>query len=123
MKLEQSTEEDLPFIFNSWLKDYRKNVRLPAGIYFSGHHRIIERLLEKSICLTLKEEGVIVAWIVYEPDCLHYLYVKHLYHGFNIEERMLLTTFPKGCECISHNSRTLAALLPLATFNPYRSIV
>jgi hypothetical protein len=116
----QSTEEDLPFIFNSWLKDYRKEVRIPSRLYFAGHHKLIERVLERSQCITLEEEGVIIGWIVYESDCLHYVYAKCIYKDFGVAQQLVKLAFPNGVPMVSHKSVALQKLCGLAICNPYK---
>ena len=51
VRLRTLTEEDKPFIFNSWLKSYRFShfgEKITNTIYFEDHHKIIENILKKA---------------------------------------------------------------------------
>ena len=65
-------ESDVSFIFNTWLKSYRKS-RITEGIenpiYFSEHHKIIEELLKRCdvvVASASDDSSIIYGYLVFE---------------------------------------------------------
>ena len=98
-RLRTMVEDDLPFLFNSWLKSYRFShfgEKITNTIYFEDHHKVIEAILYKSKVLvacsnddsshlygyivTGEEEGILV---------LHFIYVKHTFRNMGIGKTLL----------------------------------
>lgn len=94
VQIRPATEEDVPFIFNAWLKSYRKSFfaqPINNTIYFAEHHKVLEHLAKTST--------VVVACDPKEPSQLfgfgagtskdgitiiHYIYIKHTYRQLGI---------------------------------------
>lgn len=84
--LREHTAEDMPFIFNSWLKSYKANSAcklVPDVLYFKSHTKIINFLLSKSIVLIAcfpEDPTEIIGYVVYQivSDIvvIHWIYVK-----------------------------------------------
>jgi GNAT superfamily N-acetyltransferase len=97
--IREAETKDVPFIFNSWLKSYRNsNFARPLEntIYFSEHHKVIERVLQ--------HHGVIIACNPEDPSqiygflcagyvdgilVLHYAYVKQPFRKLGIAKALL----------------------------------
>ena len=94
VKLRDATEEDIEFIFSSWLKSYRGSLlysKVQSSIYYPEMHKLVEKLLINFpvvIACDVNEPSTIYGWIcageVQGVFCLHYIYVKHLYRRFGI---------------------------------------
>ena len=98
-RLRPLTEEDYPFLYNSWLKSYRFSLfaeRITNTIYFEDHHKLIEKIINNSKTLIAcnpsdpsqlygdivagEEEGVLV---------VHFVYVKHTFRNMGIGKTLL----------------------------------
>ena len=107
-RLRPLTEEDHPFLYNSWLKSYRFSLfaeRITNTIYFEDHHKLIEKIINNSKTLIAcnpsdpsqlygyivagEEEGVLV---------VHFLYVKHTFRYMGIGKTLL--------DAVGHSSDT-----------------
>ena len=56
VRLRTLTEEDSPFIFNSWLKSYRFShfgEKITNTIYFEDHHKVMKKVSLSSILFML----------------------------------------------------------------------
>ena len=97
--LRPANKDDIGFLFNSWLKSYRnaKAVKeIPNEIYFSEHHKVIERILKNyDVVIACNEEdrsqiyGFICAGYTDSVFTLHYLYVKHTFRNMGIAKALL----------------------------------
>ena len=108
ISLRNIVQEDVSFVFNSWLKSFRTGImcsRVENSIYFSEHHKLIERLIRRSkvtMAVDPKEPGNILGYIVYEHIdgvfVLHFLYVKHTFRNMGIGRQL--------CNSTGHNFET-----------------
>ena len=99
VRLRTLTEEDKPFIFNSWLKSYRFShfgEKITNTIYFEDHHKIIENILKKAkVVVACNEEdpsqvyGYIVGGAEEGIFILHFIYVKHTFRNMGIGKTLL----------------------------------
>lgn len=92
-------DEDIPFIYNSWLKSYRdapSMATIPNTLYYAGQHGLIETLLERShvvVACSSEDPSQIMGYIVYEaprPDSsvIHWAYVKHPFRNFGVAKAL-----------------------------------
>lgn len=93
--------QDLPFIWNSWLKSYRDNNELAKAIasetYFTEHRRLIGALCDRSAVLVAcspDHPEQIYGYAVFEAFTgpmlvMHYIYVKQTYRRFGIASELL----------------------------------
>lgn len=138
LQIRPATNEDISFIFNSWLKSYREKGtacrNVEQKIYYENQHRLIERLLEK----IAPEGGVRVACNVNDPTQLfgficaervegvfviHYIYVKHSMRRFGIGSA-LLNSFdhdPSVASAATHQTSASYRLEPKyrVIYHPY----
>ena len=90
-RLRPIIEDDLPFLYNSWLKSYRLShfaEKVTNTIYFQDHHKLVERILQNSKVLMACNPsdpsqlyGYVVASSVDDIIVVHFLYVKHTFRN------------------------------------------
>ena len=133
IRIRPAIQEDVPFIFNSWLKSFRHSHigRLVTNeIYFNSQHKIIEKILqENTVMVACNQEdpsqlyGYIVAGDVEGHFILHYVYIKHTYRNMGLA-KTLLNTFshdPSTASVYTHHTRVAEKLASKYNFvfHPY----
>ena len=98
-RLRPLTEEDHPFLYNSWLKSYRFSLfaeRITNTIYFEDHHKLIEKILNNSkilIACNPSDPSQLYGYVVAGEDdgilIVHFLYVKHTFRNMGIGKTLL----------------------------------
>lgn len=131
--LRPANSEDVGFIFNAWLKNFRNSEfanDMPNEIFFSEHHKVIERLLQQyDVVIAANQEdpsqiyGFICAGYTEGVFTLHYVYVKHTFRKMGIAEA-LLNSFNHDPDCAAiytHKSRSAKHLAKKYNFiyHPY----
>lgn len=124
VRLRQAGQEDINFIFNSWLKSYRNSYatkNITSTFYFSEQHKLIERILKTAKTIIACNEndpsqvfGYIVADEVDGIFVIHYLYVKHSFRNLGIG-KVLLNAFdhdPSVASLYTHHTHTAHRLAP-----------
>jgi len=99
IKFRAATQEDVGFIFNSWLKSYRNSQFsrfISNTVYFTEHHKVIERLVQENKVIVACDEkdsnqlfGYICAGNVEGFFICHYIYVKHTYRNMGLGKELL----------------------------------
>lgn len=116
VRFRPAGQEDVNFIFNSWLKSYRNSYatkNITSTFYFSEHHKVIERVLAaaKTIIACNPEDpsqvyGYVVADTVDGIFVVHYLYVKHSFRGLGLG-KLLFNAFdhdPTAASLYTHHT-------------------
>lgn len=96
--------EDLPLVFDSYLKSWRINKNagtIPNHLFFDVQRALLEDLLGRGANLTIAypdgREDIILGWACGEvkegKTVLHYLYVKDPFLGLGLPE-LLLKSLP-----------------------------
>ena len=133
IRFRAATQEDVSFIFNSWLKSYRNSLfskNISNTIYYTEQHKLIERLIS--------ENKVIVACNTEDPNQLfgyicsgevegfyicHYVYVKHTYRNMGIGKQLLKESShnPLVASLYTHHTRIADRLAPKNNliYHPY----
>lgn len=104
-RIRQSSEEDIPFIYNSWLKSYRKahmNYLIPSDYYYSFYQKEIQRLMNNSQTLIVHAESDpthIYGFLTYKLSPIgiqiaHYSYIKQPYRNMGLFGSLLKAAFP-----------------------------
>jgi hypothetical protein len=100
--LRSPTDADISFVYNSWLKSYRKSDFAKAqcnSVYFSGFKQIVTEVLERSnviVACDPNDSDLVFGYIVYEqldsgPLCIHYVYTKFTYRKFGLGTKLFDT--------------------------------
>ena len=99
VRLRPLIEDDLAFIFNSWLKSYRFShfaEKITNTIYFSDQHKLIEKLIgDSKVVVACNGEdpsqvyGYIVGGEVDGISLLHFIYVKHTFRNMGVGKTLL----------------------------------
>ena len=99
IRLRSSVKEDLPFIYNSWLKSYRFShfgEKITNTIYFTDHHKVLENLIKQSeVLIACNGEdpsqvyGYVVGGDVDGISLLHFIYVKHTFRNMGVGKTLL----------------------------------
>lgn len=107
IRIRKATETDVNFIFSSWLKSIRNSgysYGVPNAVFFSEHHKVIERLLKTcTVNIACSESdvsdiyGYICSEVVDGLTVIHFVYVKHTYRRLGIGNMLL--------NSIEHNSK------------------
>lgn len=95
-----ASQSDIGFIFNSWLKSYKGGglftYDIPPAVYFTEHHKILERLLKRSTVIVAcdsQDPTLIYGYLIAEEiegfPVLHFCYVKNTFRGFGISNILL----------------------------------
>lgn len=94
-------EQDLNFIFNSWLKSYRNSSfaeHIPNDIYFTFQKEVIRLLLERStifVAVNPEDSSQVYGYLVFEDNIVHWCYVKFTYRKLGVMRKLLKAT---GCD-------------------------
>lgn len=133
IRIRKANEEDIPFIFNSWLKSYRNSKfakSITSTIYFTEHHKIIQSIVTKNeVLIACNNEdpsqvyGYCCAGFTEGFFTLHYIYVKHSFRGLGIA-KVLMSKFNHDTSTASiytHHTRVADKLAPKYNmiYHPY----
>jgi hypothetical protein len=133
VKIRPANEKDVGFIFNSWLKSYKSSrfaKFLPNIVYFSSHHKLIEKLIAKntvSVACNIADENQIYGYVCAEEVegalVVHYVYIKDTFRKLNCATLLLQSLGNHKAFFYSHNTQ-LASTIVLkkysnCVYNPY----
>lgn len=125
---------DRNFIMKSILQHYRHSSphvkQIPDGIYFDAHHYLIGKVMRYSNnfvrIAALKDDPEIVfgfIWGNFDPETIHYLYVKKAFRRMGIARLLYESVFDEGIDLYyTHHTKEAAFLMhkyEQLTFNPY----
>lgn len=122
--------DDVPFVFSSWLKSYREEMRdVPGKVYFHHHQALIQKLLEKAavyVAANAEDPSQILGYLACQNIrgvlVVHYLYVKAPFRNHGIASS-LLQRARAGVVGIQHSHQTDAGARLMkhvsSVFNPY----
>ena len=117
IKIRPANEEDVAFIFNSWLKSFRSSPFarvLSNEIYFAGHHKLIEKVLRRSqvsVVCNVDDSSQIFGYSVTERITgvlvIHYIYVKDSYRNMGIANTLLQNAGhdKRNFSCYTHHTK------------------
>ncbi len=117
IRLRKANQEDVSFIFNSWLRSYKHSLfarPVTNTIFYAEHHKIIERLLKTNqVVIACNDNdpsqiyGFICGGHIDNIFCLHYIYVKHSFRSLGVG-KALLNAFqhnPSTAAVYTHHTR------------------
>jgi hypothetical protein len=118
-------ENDRNLIYVTWLKGLRFGndwfESIPQDIYFENYHKVIDSILirpkiEINIACLKDDPSVILGYVVFESDILHYLFVKPVWRNIGIARDLC----PKNIKTTTHLTSLGQAIMPKhITFNPF----
>ena len=137
-QLRPPTDQDVSFVFNSWLKSFRQApamANISNTVYFKEAHAQIEKVIQSPGCRAVVacdpspgSENVIYGYgvgeIVDSEFIIHWIYVKHPFRGFGvgkaIEAELLKTPHETvSFSCYSNLSNALTKSRKY-TYNPFK---
>lgn len=155
LKLRPAVPGDVAFLSSTWKQNFWRESpwanRIRWPIFDAGHAPIVQRLLERSKVLvacdpTLEDE--IAGYLVWEPNVLHWAYVKPAFRRAGVFSSLLAATgLPADLAgvAVTHGTRAwfsaspmtdkatgrelkpgrkgLETLFPLAHHDPYRGLI
>jgi GNAT superfamily N-acetyltransferase len=138
LKVRFATNEDIPFIFSSWLRSFREQGYLaravPNTIYYQNHHQILQKLVKRSkvyIACNSNDVSQIYGYIVGEyienALVIHYLYVKHSFRKLGVG-KALFNSFDHDTSlaaCCSHLTKPVEKFLMKynVIYHPYTMLL
>ena len=100
---------DKAFVIDSWMRSFYASSRftecVPRKEFQTKHLPIINRLISKStVRLAVESDApeVILAYAVYEPSTLHYVYVKEQFRGFGLCRKLTEEANFPSCPRVTH---------------------
>jgi GNAT superfamily N-acetyltransferase len=97
--IRPAKQDDIPFIFSSWLKSYRESEfakLIRNDVFYTEHHALIDNCIKKGMvfCAVNKtDDQQIFGWIsvdlATQPASLDYIYIKHPYRGLGIATMLM----------------------------------
>lgn len=132
IKIRKAISEDASFIFNSWLKSYRKSAFaniVCSTVYFSEHHKVIEKLLQSCdvyVACNVEDPSQLYGYVVSEKkdgvDIIHYVYVKHTFRKLGIAKTLYKRIRDNNSACIyTHHTQWAERIAPRFSmvYSPY----
>ncbi len=115
VRIRPVTNDDVPFIFNSWLRCFRESGlfarSVPNTVYFQNHHKILQKLAKRATIYVADNPddptqlfGYICAEYIDNIFVIHFMYVKHDFRKLGIG-KALLNSFNHDlatASCCSH---------------------
>ena len=91
------TEDDMSFIYSSWLKSYRNSdyaKHICNELYYQAHAAIITALIlkEKTLIAYDSDTNVLLGFICYSDQTIFYIYVKFVAREMGIAKELLAKT-------------------------------
>lgn len=132
VEIRDAGQDDLPFIFATWLRSYRHSSqfakKISNDVYFAYHHAAIERILSRGgavkIASMIGDPNVILGYAVVEMQegktVAHYVYVKKAFRKMGIASRLYK---PENGDLFTHLTDDITwALVKYEglIYNPYR---
>jgi predicted N-acetyltransferase YhbS len=121
-KIRPMRTDDEGFVFNSWLRSFRKSVDMESKAYYLFKHSVIERLLRDSrtlMAVACDDPDQIFGWVCFAPFedeyVVHYLYVKATFRKLGIGRRLIESLPPIGW----YTHKTYGSAFFDVDYNPY----
>lgn len=114
--LRPLSPNDIPFVFNSWLKSYRESPQvacIPNTVYYDKFHATIEQVMNDSAILVACSPedpnllyGYVVAELKDETLIFHWVYVKHPFRNFGLAKEMEKEILTISHKNVAYTTRT-----------------
>lgn len=103
IKFRAPKATDLNFIQSTFLKSMKKESSLGRScttrVFFCEFPKVIDHVLSISKVLIAhfdSEPDLILGYLIYEPECVHYLYTKASFRNFNVARELINEAFPEA---------------------------
>lgn len=134
---------DRAFLIATWLNNYRREsyfaARICDAVFFSRHHEIVDELLRRStvsVACDPQDKDCILGYMVWEPDALHWIYVKKSFRKLGIARELFRhSKLPEDLDGVQVTHATkmwfttrergpgLEDRFKKAVYNPYRGVI
>lgn len=121
------TAADIPFIYATWLRSYRTDSAIGlsarSSIYFQYYHQVLDSILDAQstqvkIATTAENSYTILGYAVFQPEVLHYIFVKEAFQR-NGMAQSFLESERHHLKFYTHRTRTARSLLSHLTYLEY----
>lgn len=132
--IREAFPNELSFIYSTWLNSYRYDSFIGKAcrntVFFSEYPTVLDEILDKAKVLVASfpdSPNVILSYLVYEPNILHYLFTKEVYRKNGIAMSLVVSAFGdllKHGIYFSHRTFTAEPILQkyesYLNFNPFK---
>lgn len=115
---------DIHFVVNSWTRSLWKHYQHVKDFPKLHHERIVQILQHANVMFAcdLHDPSVIFGYVVWEPDVLHWVYVKHPIRRMKVATNLLIRIDEKALKQHSHFTpmgNTFVIKKHNSKYNPY----
>lgn len=115
--LREPKKNDISFIYSTWLKSYHydswtKNIA--KSIFFDHYKLIIDEILltaQIKVACSKDDEDIILGYLVFEDQILHYCFVKDAFRGYGIATNLVKSSLNSNTYEISHRTHSLLNII------------
>lgn len=117
-------DDDKNFILSSWLRSYRNSQfakKIQPEIYYANHARVVEHMIQTCTILVACDPTapyVTYGYICYQPELIHYIYVKYPFRKLKIATILLESSLLKPPYIITHLTKAINLDINVV-YNPY----
>lgn len=124
------TGADISFIYSTWLRSYHYDSFTKStakSIYFENYKLVLDHILKTAqvyVACSKEDPNVIFGYVVYEPETIHYVFVKEAFRRFGLAKALIKEALG-GAEKAEATHRT-GMVIPILrrydklVFNPFK---
>lgn len=93
--IRKATEQDISFIYATWLNSYRTGSQLASdtkkSIFFDNYKQVIDQILIESevhVACLIDDLNVIIGYSVSDLGLLHYIFVKEAFREMGVAKSL-----------------------------------
>lgn len=127
--LREPKKTDIPFIYQTWLNSFRYDSWSKAtakSVFFDHYKLVIDEILSNSktlIACLPEDEDIILGYLVYESQIIHYIFVKNDFRKYGIAANLVNHSMDlEQPITITHRTKTALPILNNKNwiFNPFK---
>ena len=127
-RIRLADSSDLNFIYDTFLNSLHYDTELGKScrndIFYPEYQKIIDRILLRStikVACHQEEPSVIFGYLIFEPDILHYCFIKQSFRRLGIATALFNDSFTNGFVYATHLTRSGVPTLKKFNliFNPF----
>jgi hypothetical protein len=127
--IRPAREGDIPFIMATWLNSYRYDSAIGKtcrnAVFFDEYSQIIAAIMAgkhtKTLVACMKEDDdILFGYAVFDPQVLHYVFVKEAFSGFGIAKSLVECALP--IDAYTHKTECVDEILRVNEtiyYNPF----